>query len=46
MLVSELKGLDQAQGLLDRASNWEVVDGDLPQDALVVDDEQTPEIER
>lgn len=45
MLVSELKGLDQTHGLLNRASNREVVDGDLSQDALVVDDEQTPEIE-
>lgn len=41
VLVSELKGLDQTQGLLNRASHWEVIDGDLPQDALGVDDEQT-----
>lgn len=42
VLVSELKGLDQTQGLLNRASNWKVIDGDLSQDALVVNDEQTP----
>lgn len=41
MFVSELKGLDQTQGLLDRASHWEVIDGDLSQNALGVDDEQT-----
>lgn len=46
VLVGELKGLDQAHGLLNRASNWEVVDGDLSQDALVVNDEQTPGIDR
>ena len=46
MLVGELKGLDQTQGLLDRSSNREVVDGDLSQDALLVNDEQTPLIER
>lgn len=41
MFVSELKGLDQTQGLLNRSSNWEVIDGDLSQGALVVNDEQT-----
>lgn len=46
MLVSELKGLDQTQGLLNRASDWEVIDSDLSQNALVIDDEQTPETER
>lgn len=45
MFVSELKGLDQTQGLFNWAPNWEVIDGDLPQDALVVNDEQTPETE-
>lgn len=40
MLVSELKGLDQTQGLLNRASHWEVIDGDLSQNAFGVDDEQ------
>lgn len=41
MLVSELKGLDQTQGLLNGASHWEVIDGDLSQDALGVNDKQT-----
>lgn len=44
MLVGELKGLDQAQGLLDGPSDREVVDGDLPQDALVINDEQPSEM--
>lgn len=44
MLVSELKGLNQTQGLLNRASHWQVIDCDLSQGALWVDDEQTPEI--
>lgn len=39
VLICELKGLNQTQGLLNRASNWEVVYGDLSQDALVVNDE-------
>lgn len=46
VFVSELKGLDQTKGLLNGASNREVIDGDLPQDALVVNDEQTSEVER
>lgn len=41
VFVSELKGLDQTEGLVDGASHWEVIDGDLSQDALGVDDEQT-----
>lgn len=45
MFVGELKGLDQTKGLLNRASNWEVVDGDLSQDAVVVNNEQAPEME-
>lgn len=39
VLICELKGLNQTQGLLNRASDREVVYGDLPQDALVVNDE-------
>lgn len=45
MFVGELKGLDQTKGLLNRASNWEVVDGDLSQDAVGVNNEQAPEME-
>lgn len=45
MFVGELKSLHQTQGLFNGTTNWEVIDGDLPQDALVIDDEQTPNIE-
>lgn len=41
VLVCELKGLDKTQGLLNRASHWEVIYGDLSQDTLGVDNEQT-----
>ena len=40
MLVGELKGLDQTQGLIYWTPHWKVVDGDLPQDALVINNEQ------
>ena len=43
MFVSVLEGLDQAQSLVHRAAHGQVIDGDLPQDALVVDHKQTPE---
>lgn len=42
IFVSELEGLDQTQSFIHRAANGQVVDGDLPQNALVVDHEQTP----
>lgn len=42
MLVCELKGLDQTHRLLNRASDWEVVDSDLSQYSLVINDEKTP----
>jgi len=38
--VGELKCLHQTQGLLHRAAHRQVVDGDLPEDAVPVDDEQ------
>ncbi|KUI58888.1 hypothetical protein VP1G_11002 [Cytospora mali] len=41
MLVGELEGLDQAEGLVDVAADGEVVDGDLAEDSLGVDDEET-----
>lgn len=41
VFVCELKGLDKTQGLLNRASHWEVIYGNLSQDTLGVDDEQT-----
>jgi len=40
--VSVLEGLDQTQGLIHRAANRQVIDGDLPQDALVINHKQTP----
>lgn len=40
MLVGELEGLDQTQGLVDVAAHGQVVDGDLAQGALGVDDEE------
>lgn len=43
MFVSVLEGLDQAQSLIHGATHRQVVDGDLPQDALVVNHKQTPE---
>lgn len=45
MLVGELECLDQAQGLLNRATDWKVIDGDLSQDAIVVNNEKSPTIE-
>lgn len=43
MFVSELEGLDQAQSLIHRTTHREVVDGNLPQDALLIDHKQAPE---
>lgn len=43
MFVSKLEGLDQAQGFVHGASHRQVIDGDLPQDAFVVNHKQTPE---
>lgn len=40
VLVGELEGLDQTQGLVDVAAHGQVVDGDLAQGALGVDDEE------
>lgn len=41
IFVSELEGLDQAQCFVYRAAHGQVIDGDLPQDTLVVDHKQT-----
>lgn len=40
VLVGVLESLNQAEGLVHRAAHWQVVDGDLPQDALIVDHKQ------
>lgn len=42
IFVCELEGLDQTQSFIHRATDRQVIDRDLPQDALVVDHEQTP----
>lgn len=43
VLVSVLEGLNQTQGLVHGAPHWQVVDGDLPQDALSINHKQAPE---
>jgi hypothetical protein len=40
VLVGELEGIDETEGLVDAAADGQVVDGDLPQDAVRVDEEQ------
>lgn len=40
VLVGELEGLDETQGLVDVAADGQVVDGDLAQGPLGVDDEE------
>ena len=42
-LVSELECLDKPQGLIHIAAHREVIDGDLPQSAIRVDDEEAAE---
>ncbi len=39
-LVDELECLDESQSLVDRATDRQVVDGDLAQDALRINNEQ------
>lgn len=46
MFVGELKGLHQAQGFINGTSHREVIDGDLPQHAFVINDEKTSKMER
>lgn len=41
--ISELEGLDQTQSLIHRTTDGQVIDGDLPQNALVVNHKQAPE---
>lgn len=43
VLVGELEGVDETDGLLDVAADGEIVDGDLAEDALRVDNEETTE---
>lgn len=41
VLVNKLKSLDQPQNLVNRSSDWQIVDGDLPEVVGLVDDEET-----
>ncbi len=41
MFVSVLEGLHQSQRLVHRAAHRQVIDGDLPQDAFIVNHKQT-----
>lgn len=43
MLVGELESLNKTDSLLDIAADGQVVDGDLAEDTLGVDDEETAE---
>lgn len=43
VLVGELKGVDEAEGLVDRAADGEVVDCDLADDSGGIDDEEAAE---
>lgn len=43
VLVSELEGLYQSQGLIHGATHWQVIHGDLTQVTLVINDEQASE---
>ena len=43
MLVDKLESLDKPKGLVDIAAHGKIVDGDLPQRALGVDDEEAAE---
>lgn len=41
MFVGELKGLHQAKGFINGTPHRQVIDGDLPQNAFVINDEKT-----
>ncbi len=43
MLIDELNGLQDAQGLINIASNGQVIDGRMTKDPLVIDDKETTE---
>lgn len=46
MFVGELKGLHQTQGFINGAPHRKVIDGDLPQNAFVINDKKTSKMER
>ena len=33
VLIGELEGLNEAEGLIDRSANWQIVDGDLAENS-------------
>ena len=41
VLVSPLETFDQSQGFFDVSTDWQVVDGNVSNDTLWIDDEQT-----
>lgn len=43
VLIGELERLHKSERLVDTAANWQIVDGDLTQDAFAVNDEQASE---
>ena len=43
VLFGELEGFQQSQGLFNGSTDWQVVDGDLSQDTLWIDQEDTSE---
>lgn len=45
VLLDELEGLDETEGLVDGAADWQVVDRDLTQVLLRVDDEESCKME-
>lgn len=46
MFVGKLKGLHQAKGFINGAAHWQIIDGYLPQNAFVVNDEKASELEK
>lgn len=46
MFVSVLEGLHQSEGLVNRATHWQVIHGDLPENTFIIDDEETSETQQ
>lgn len=42
MFICKLESLDKSEGLINRTANRKIIDCYLPQDPLVINDEQTP----
>jgi hypothetical protein len=43
VFISELKRLNETKCFVDRATHWQIVDGNLPKNAARIDDEQATE---